>query len=505
MQKKTPRSRRWDRNIIRLCLTLYCRSPKNYEYISKSGFLVLPSSKLIQKYKNKADQNAGINKDILEWMKSEAELCNLPDEGYEGGLIMDEMALQDDIQLKRRGDEFELIGFTEVCDESVHMKTLMGSHDLKLATHALQILFLGHTGFRFPFAHYATEQASPSELYLIFWKAVKLLSLYGFRVTYLSLDGAQSNRSFMKMLLPEDQKTSDTMQTMVFSNIYDRMMPKISIIMDYSHVMKKIRNNLSKSGHSQSHKKLLMYNDNCIIWEHWFKSYQWDVTVNSLKVYPQLTQDHFFLNSQLKMRNKLAESVLDENMLHLMQLYQKSLGEEGTELDSSIELLKHTSVLVKNFRDKRPISNYEDVRLDQNRTVLKWFQWENTVKDTDKKVKEKSLISFQTREDIVSLILGFDSMCKIKFSQSAGSVVPSRVNSDVIENIFSQQRGLNNGSNTNPDYLTYSRTMNTIILGENTVSRKSNTGGTSAGAMFYEPGVKRQPLKVIQNNHIHRE
>ena len=54
------------------------------------------------------------------------------------------------------------------------MNTLMGKHEVKLATHALKILFLGHTGFRFPVAHFATEQTSPSELYLIFWKTVKM-------------------------------------------------------------------------------------------------------------------------------------------------------------------------------------------------------------------------------------------------------------------------------------------------------------------------------------------
>lgn len=76
--------------------------------------------------------------------------------------------------------------------------------------------------------------------------------------------------------------------------------------MDYSHVVKKICNNITKSG-------------------------------------------HFFLNSQLKMRNKLAEDVLNENMLHLRTYYQRSLGDKGEELQGNIELLQHTSVIIKNF------------------------------------------------------------------------------------------------------------------------------------------------------------
>jgi hypothetical protein len=358
-----PHSRRWNTEVIRLCLSLYCRSPKNYEYIANSGFLILPSSSNVKRYKNKVDQKSGINKDVFKWMKEEAVLLNLPSEGYEGGLLIDEMSIQPDLQLKRIGQEYQLIGFTDCCEESKSMALLSGKNDLQLATHVLQFLFIGHTGFRFPVAHFPTVQATPSELYLSFWRLVQMLSLYDFTVTYVSIDGAQSNRSFMKMFLPENHNTSDTMNTVSFINIFDNSLPKINIIMDYSHVMKKIRNNILKSGHLQYCKRLLMYNNQSIIWDHWLKSYQWDVSSNCLKIYPQLTEEHFHLNSQLKMRNKLAENVLDKNMLNLMELYKKSLGENGNVLNSSIELLKNTSVLVEIFRDNRPLKMYEDSRI----------------------------------------------------------------------------------------------------------------------------------------------
>ena len=426
-------------------------------------------------------------------MKVEAEKINLPEEGYEGGLLIDEMTIQDDLQMKKKGDGFELIGFVESCTESMYMNTLMGKHEPKLASHALQILFLGQTGFRFPVAHFATDSASPSELYLMFWKCVKMLGLFGFKVTYVSLDGAQANRDFMKMFLPQDAKKSNTMTTMKFRNIFDPHSPSICIIMDYSHVMKKIRNNVSKSGFKPVHKKQLLFKGHHIIWEHWYKAYIWDTTANTLKVFPCLTNDHFFLNSQLKMRNKLAEDVLSENMLHLMKCYKKHVGEQGVELDSTIEFLEHTSVLVKVFRDHRPIHSDNDTRLTQIRKVLHWFRnWENRVNSSEAQNKEKHLISFQTREDIASLLIGFDELCCAKFQKSFGSITPARINSDAIENLFSQQRGLHNGANTNPNYLTFSRSVNSIILGQTTISRKSNAGGS--GASMFE----RQPLGTSQ-------
>ena len=138
--------------------------------------------------------------------------------------------------------------------------------------------------------------------------------------------------------------------------------------------------------------------------------------------------------------------------------------------------------------------------------MLKWFRkWEKKIQNSDRENKEKSLLSSQTREDIVSLLLGFDTLCHEKFQRSNSSIIPSRINSDVVENIFSQQRGIHNGPNQNPDYLSYSRTMNSIILGETSISRKSNAGDSFQGAFYHSIACKkdtREPLKssLHQNN-----
>jgi hypothetical protein len=84
--------------------------------------------------------------------------------------------------------------------------------------------------------------------------------------------------------------------------------------------------------------------------------------------------------------------------------------------------------------------------------------------------KEKCLISHQTRQDIISAILGFEELCTYKLKKSNASIIPNRVNSDVIENIFCQQRTMHNGANANPTYLGYCHTMNSVILGQASVS-----------------------------------
>lgn len=146
-------------------------------------------------------------------MQNEAMQRDLPPEGYEGGLILDEMSIQSDLQFYSKNGKKYLVGFTEVLDESKLMETIhSGKKEIKLATHVLQFVFLGFTGFRFPLFHFPTIQATAAELNLLFWKIINLLMAFGFRVRYTSMDGAQTNRDLAKILLGDFK--SSTVNTM---------------------------------------------------------------------------------------------------------------------------------------------------------------------------------------------------------------------------------------------------------------------------------------------------
>ena len=55
---------------------------------------------------------------------------------------------------------------------------------LNLASHVLQMVFLGDSNFRFPFAHFPTHEANASDIYVLFWEAVMNLQKWGFKVNY---------------------------------------------------------------------------------------------------------------------------------------------------------------------------------------------------------------------------------------------------------------------------------------------------------------------------------
>ena len=152
-------------------------------------------------------------------------------------------------------------------------------------------------------------------------------------------------------------------------------------------------------------------------------------------------------------------------------------------LDESIELLKHTSAMVKLFSDKRVIFDAKDVRLEGLSAALDYF---NTWKDQIGSPQAKNqFFSEKLWFDLQSMILGFHTTVEVKLSRFPGSVIkPAIINQDLVENHFSQLRAAN-GQNENPTYLLTQSTRNSVIFGQTTVSRKGNTG-TSKNASFSE-------------------
>lgn len=98
--QKDPRFRRWSPSMISLCLSVYARSPKVYKDLKDSKALVLPSGRLLQYYKNTVKHEPGFVDDNLLWMKREADRQNIPQSGRRGGLQIDEMQIQDDLQVR---------------------------------------------------------------------------------------------------------------------------------------------------------------------------------------------------------------------------------------------------------------------------------------------------------------------------------------------------------------------------------------------------------------------
>ena len=377
-----------------------------------------------------------------------------------------------------------MVGAVDLGSTCNNIDILMsGKKQVRLATHALQYIYQGFGGFRWPIGFFASATATASQLFFTFWEAVDTLAEYDFHVHYCMLDGASTNRSFTSLLFTQTPRES----LFTTRNMYSAS-DSIVILQDIQHVLKKVRNNVeaSKKDHNTQGGRYLILDGTPILWEHWMEAFAFNQR-NILRIHKKLTKEHLEITPTSKMRNKLAREVLDADMLYLMQAYQNSSQcKNPRRLDASIKVLKNTSVLVDIFSDKhRPVKDMSDTRLDKLLDVLAFFNtWEQNAGGKDAEIKQSpNLITKETREDINSAITGFIQVCKKAVSLGL-SVNPGFFNSDGVENFFCQQRGLRNGMNTNPTLAQYGPGTNAIILGQIMVSRKSNSGGECAAKPF---------------------
>lgn len=232
----------------------------------------------------------------------------------------------------------------------------------------------------------------------------------------------------------------------------------------FQHNYKKVRNSLMS--------KEISTPDGKILWKDFVKAYEWDRDNNSMRIHYKLSPSHIHPDKSEKMRNHLATEMLNTDMLNLFKEHQEAT--EAKHLSGVIQLLTHTSMLVSIFSDKRPIRSKSDERLHSLSLVLAYLRalysfWQEKGSEKDK---------FFTREcynDLISMITGVLKVVSTKLSLfPKSSVYLHRLNSDVCENIFCSARGICNGSNTNPSYYKYCKSINTIIIGQAVTSKKSN-------------------------------
>lgn len=118
----------------------------------------------------------------------------------------------------------------------IFQKLKSNKNERILTTHILQFVFLGSTGFRFPFHRSVTNIAPGHELYLSIWQSGNMLINVGFKIRYITTDGAQTNKDLLKLLLPEFKSIYS--KSCSFRNLYNPD-EEVVFIMNFSHIVKK--------------------------------------------------------------------------------------------------------------------------------------------------------------------------------------------------------------------------------------------------------------------------
>ncbi|KAL4229198.1 hypothetical protein ACF0H5_012237 [Mactra antiquata] len=173
-----------------------------------------------------------------------------------------------------------------------------------------------------------------------------------------------------------------------------------------------------KSGILSNHTRLLtVQNGLTIHWEMFVNSYKWD-TQNSLQLHRKLTNEHIYPDTNQKMRNYLAEDILNKKMLHLIKQYQSSLSDQGQYLKGVIELLENTSQLISIFRDMRPVKELSDSRLTTLQEIRDWFLcWEKYANENEQ-ISKKIELDSSCRLNVMRIfkhVFKVSLCCVIKF------------------------------------------------------------------------------------------
>ena len=262
----------------------------------------------------------GIVVENLKWMFKAASEFKDKSSIFNGFLLLEEMAIQPDLQVVKKGEHWELVGAIDLGPLLNDLHSIGQKQDFQLATHCFQYIYQSFSGFRWPVAFYGSHNANGHLIYLTFWPLVDALSMYGFKIDGALLDRSSNNRQFMKHML-NPNKTR--MLQYIATDPYDPT-AMVALVQDCKHMFNKIRISIISSSTSRKTVRTLKWRGDLILWQHFEAAFHFN-NKTDLHLYKKLSRNHIYPKLHEKMRNHLAENVLNKDMLNLFTALQKSV------------------------------------------------------------------------------------------------------------------------------------------------------------------------------------
>ena len=131
----------------------------------------------------------------FKWMYESAKQFEDRESIFNGFLLLDQMGIQADLQVVKKGESWELVGAIDLGPLLNDLHVIGGKHkEFQLATHCFQYIYQSYSGFRWPVAFYGSHNVNGHSIYLTFWLLVDALSSYSFKIHGALLDGSSNNR-----------------------------------------------------------------------------------------------------------------------------------------------------------------------------------------------------------------------------------------------------------------------------------------------------------------------
>ncbi len=475
--------RRYHPQVIRLALSIHCKSPSAYRELRESGALILPSERVLRDYKNYFKPGAGISKENIEELKDKtSEHTGI--QKYVA-VIMDEMKLQENLVFDKTSGE--LIGFIDLGDPLTTFANVDEDSD-QIASHALAFLVRGLcTHLKHVVAYYFTGNVTSFQLMPLFWKVVAVLeTTVKLKVIAAVNDGASPNRKFFALHGKLGGKLPDGLVYKT-PNLFclSRM---IYFFADVPHLIKTARNCLYNSG-SGSCSRYMWNNGQHLLFRHIADMFYHDQEF-ALHRLPKLTLDHVVLTSFSKMKVRLAVQVLSRTVSTCLlecddpsvvgtAMYCQMINDffDCTNVRSTSEHERKRNERIKPYQ-----STNDDRLVWMKETFLKYFEdWKASI--TARKgpftpaEREKMFLSNQTYEGFKISANSHVEAIKFLLSEGFSYVLTERFMQDVIEDYFGHQR-TQRGRSDNPSAQQFGYNDMTIAAKRDIApSVSGNTGG----------------------------
>lgn len=232
---------RYDAEWLMECLLMRIKSPRAYKHLRTNSLLPLPSLETIRRILSSMPCSFGFNDEALASIKR--TLSSLDLDLRRGSLVWDEMSITKSMKYDPHTMRFEGFvdyGSGDVVDDIAHAKE-------QLADHCLVFIFRPYrASWVQPIAVFATKGAAPGHVISrLLMKAIVALEAVGARVTSVTCDGAQPNKSAwtdcgISGSPDENGKVSCYMQHPTAQEVDE----KIWFFQDVPHLFKCIRNHI---------------------------------------------------------------------------------------------------------------------------------------------------------------------------------------------------------------------------------------------------------------------
>jgi len=238
---KNSKSMKWHPLFIKWSLYLKHLSGKSYKLLRKSGCIKLPSESTLRDYTHYIPAKIGFLTEVDQNLVDTAFLSNKLNKYVI--LVMDEMHIKHDLVYdKHNGSLIGFVNLGNTNNQIMEFERALAAEKTEQTLASTMLVFMVRglvCKLNYPYAQFACNDVSGSQIFDPMWEAVSRLERLGFCVLGLSCDGASPNRRLWKLHNDRDE--------MIYKvpNVFADDGRDFYFISDPPHLLKTIRNSFS--------------------------------------------------------------------------------------------------------------------------------------------------------------------------------------------------------------------------------------------------------------------